>query len=208
MSEFACSVIQKWYKRVRQRERLHEFDCFSLLPVQAPAFYHVSQTGHCSAFTAETLAEYFLATGTFSHPITKEPFTDPEIRRLDRVTLHKFDLLKNKQDICNRVRAERDRRSVLDYLEADALHFHNECLLLCLNTYRRNFFNNLLQNMDSFFECVLQLQTLDHQAASSVFDACFLRAIQKMSDLEYNTSRIIILVQHMFALSVDNEIET
>lgn len=79
----AARLIQQWFRRQLHPSNL--LDYITMAPLQKPIFYHVSRTGRVTGFSARTLAEYLLATGNYSHPETRAPFLDVELKRLQKL---------------------------------------------------------------------------------------------------------------------------
>jgi hypothetical protein len=126
--------LQHWWDYLQNKQRLqpkNTVDYITLEPPEPPVFLHVNEAGIVTAFSADTLANYFEASGEFKHPETRVPFNLVEIRRLDQMTERKYNLTQNLDSIVTRHQDERVETQLVDFLQNDLETCYQNILAAC-----------------------------------------------------------------------------
>jgi hypothetical protein len=113
--EKAGVKISRWLAQRLQLMARNRVDPITLEPPEPPVFKHVSEERFVTAFDATNLAEYFRATGNFTHPASRVPFNNIELRRLDKL-LKDSNLTAQRQEL-----EERRGRSNAQWMEVRRL---------------------------------------------------------------------------------------
>ena len=78
--------ITRWLTTVVRNRHKNSVDPISLEALKSPVFRHVNPTtGFVYGFAPEPLVSYFILSGNFTHPLTRDPFNIVEIRRLSKL---------------------------------------------------------------------------------------------------------------------------
>lgn len=108
--------VQRWWRRLKRLQPSNTTDCITLEPLEKPLFLHVSEQGHVTGFTAETLAQYMVSSGNFTHPQFRTPFNAVELQRLDKCTGRRYQLLQNRDNIQLEQARARNESSLTEFL--------------------------------------------------------------------------------------------
>src|SRR3990167_4712202 len=119
----SATRLCRWWKTYRGLVAVNQLDPITHDPVESPVFRHVSdQTGRCPRFGAVSLAQYFLSAGDLRHPVTREAFNMPELRRLDRLVVqsrHNLPSIVQTTGKLQQTRAlELERTSVATFIQS------------------------------------------------------------------------------------------
>ena len=115
----AITRLQTWWKTLKQLTPKNTHDFITLEPLEKPIFLHVNDSGVVTAFSANTLANYFESSGDFKHPESRVPFNFIEIRRLDKQTGYVYNLCQNYDSIISRHIQERSQAQLEEFLIND-----------------------------------------------------------------------------------------
>jgi hypothetical protein len=75
----AMVLMRRWV-----RKRIRNKDCpITLEPLQDPKFTHVSASGYVRGYNLDALVQYILVSGKGIDPVTRTPFTEVELKRMD-----------------------------------------------------------------------------------------------------------------------------
>jgi hypothetical protein len=95
----ARARITKWVLHVRRTREKNTTDPITLYPPEPPVFKHVAVDGYVTAFGAVALLDYLRGSGCFEHPLTRVPFNDCELRRLQNLIPDGRDILAEKKNL-------------------------------------------------------------------------------------------------------------
>lgn len=133
----AVRTLQTWWRRHQQLKPKNTHDYITLEPVEKPVFLHISDSGVVTAFSANTLANYFESSGDFKHPESRTPFNLIEIKRLDKQTGRVYNLFQNYETIISRHKQERSQSQLEEFLindlETNYQHIMTSCRADTLN---------------------------------------------------------------------------
>ena len=79
----AAGAIAAWWKETKQPVAGVQLDPITFDPIVDP-FVHVEATGQQNVFSATSLAAYIESSGDYRNPVTRTPFNDVEIKRLQK----------------------------------------------------------------------------------------------------------------------------
>ena len=123
--------LQRWWRALKRLRPSNTVDCITLEPVEPPVFLHVTDTGHVTAFSATSLAQYMNTSGNFTHPQFRVPFTPVELWRLDKCTGQQFNLLQNRDRIQVERANDRSDNSLSDFLMNECMSFVQTGIEVC-----------------------------------------------------------------------------
>jgi hypothetical protein len=123
--------IQRWWRHWYQLRPCNTVDCITLEALEPPFFLHVAESGHVTAFSAMSLAQYMVVSGNFKHPQFRTDFNTVELRRLDKCTGNKFRLVVNQTSIQEQQEAARLESHVDEFLVNEFTGHIRACLELC-----------------------------------------------------------------------------
>lgn len=131
LQEAQVVFIQRWWRHWRRLRPANTTDCITLEPLEPPLFVHISDSGHVTAFSALSLAQYMVSSGDFKHPQFRTPFNVVELRRLDKCTQYKFNLVQNQSRIQAEQATAQSETNLDDFLVNDFTSHIQTCLDLC-----------------------------------------------------------------------------
>jgi len=103
-------AVKKIQKRFRSYFYKNATDHITLEPVKYPCFVYRTKSGKCYFYEYDTIIKYIMKSGNTNDPMTRTPYTDDQLNRLDKMAKYHFpekkysSTLKIKQ---NKVYAKR-----------------------------------------------------------------------------------------------------
>ncbi len=132
----AATLIQKFFRR--QRRGCCNQEDLELQLLKGPLFHHIVTSSQVYRFKPSQLYKYFLASGKFENPYTRQDFNATELNRLSRVmhqeTGNYIDIASNMSKIQEHARVEQEYTQRLQIAsdEVDQIH---ETFLAMLQAY-------------------------------------------------------------------------
>eukprot|EP01041_Mallomonas_annulata_P007520 gene7520-15396_t len=89
-------------KKIKMNKEVNKIDPIMFAPLSKYTFRFVRSNGTCVLFNVESLVDYLLATGDFTDPETRIPFSDSDLKTIDRLAikagLHKASVYQAKKN--------------------------------------------------------------------------------------------------------------
>ena len=92
----ACKIIQRCYRNYFYKNAV---DHISLENISYPCFVYQAKPGTCYFYTHESIIKYIMKTGDTRDPMTRNPYTDQELKRLDLEAKHYFPGIKYRSTL-------------------------------------------------------------------------------------------------------------
>jgi len=127
-TEASTSNEHRPYKKAkRAKSELNKIDPIMLGPLSKHTYKFMRGNGTCVLFNLDSLIDYFLATGDFSDPETRIPFSDQDLKNIDKLAAKAgmkkpsvFNAKKNPQNYADQ-KFRRDALQGLERLAGDVI---------------------------------------------------------------------------------------
>lgn len=84
-SDENSSTLKPCLRKKAKHEKLNTIDPIMFTPLKKHTFKFVRSNGTCVLFNVDTLVDYMLSTGDFTDPETRIPFSDTDLKNIDRI---------------------------------------------------------------------------------------------------------------------------
>jgi hypothetical protein len=114
----AAKVIQRLYRKHFYENKI---DCITLEPVSYPCFIYRTKTGKIFCYSFDSIIKNIMKTGDTREPMTRTPFTDTDLNRLDLQVKQFFpetrwsSTLKIKNNLAYAKRIRNRENEILSY---------------------------------------------------------------------------------------------
>ena len=77
-------------KKAKRSQKLNKIDPIMLIPIKKNAFKFIRSNGTCVLLNVDSLVDYMLATGDFTDPETRIPFSDHDLNAIDQLVSYRL----------------------------------------------------------------------------------------------------------------------